>query len=556
MPLGLERDREILEGDDRISLSRRVEVHDDTHVEVRLGYGLPLKDQGAVDYHVQIYFFFPGSLDVNETTFPKREFYQDIHAYLRFKTPELNLEELLDEDAPDSPLCRLVRLEGRITREKADPGPLTPAVVDEAKLFGCLARAYMQDKLDRVLPFIRMPRKAGGTLYDRDRLVDSIERFHGKSRALLERFRAVMDRYSKGQTVLPKRLTHSLLDTDEYLSYQYEKYFCRLLEAAQRSDDLLAERIRPMLVSGVRSEHAHRRERGYLTGPSTEGENEVYTNHVRLLKKFVESALYLGLRRQIPQDWVADWIGAFAAGLAMLFATVTSVLLQPQAARFADTWAIGALVLIYIFKDRIKEMVKRKLGQSAVQWLPDIDTRIIDRRSDAVLGRCRETTRWIPAGQVPEMVERVRAFHSMTHRDLREATGETVLRYDKKITLFPDRIQRAHRRRNDVQDILRFDVSDFLRHMDDPGLVLRTLAGDHDRVIRTKGRKTYSLNLVIAYEVEDGRPIYEKVRVVLDRSGVKRVETVLPPCPEEELRTLDSSKSIEDWIERSYAAEG
>lgn len=541
--------KEILEGDDRISLSRRVEVHDDTHVELKLDYGLPLRGR-KVDYRVEIHAYFPGSLDLHAKTYSRGDFYQDLQAHLRFKTPDLSVEDLLSTSLDVSPLARLLRLRQTLEDGLEDPYETGSQAIEEAKLFGCLVRAYLRDKLVRLLPFLHLRLQDEAGFYDRERLLDSARRFDGKARALLHAFRSVHERYQSGRIELPNRVRLCLEQVDEFLSFQYEKTFCRLLLTAEGTDPLLAEELREPLMEGLRQERAHREARGYHPGPDMDDPegNETFTHRMQLLKKFVGSALYLDVRRLVPHEVYSDWIGALAAGLAMLFATVSMILLGAQPASLANYSVIVGVVVVYIFKDRIKEVVKRRFTHDGLGWFSDLDSKIIDARRNVTLGRCRETTRWVSQGDIPALVERIRSFRSYTHRELRRSTGETILRYDKVVTLFPEWIHRAHNRRGDLNDIIRIDMGRFRRHMDNPVMPMLTLSADGERVVPVTGHKTYSVNLVLRYALAGEESKYEKIRVILDRDGIKRVETVIPPCSEGDLKKLRSKKAVEHWI--------
>lgn len=546
---------EFLEGDDQITMSRRVEVHDATHVELKLDYGLPDGGRRA-RYQVCIFAFFPGSLNIHPLSYTKRDFYRDINAYVRFKTPDLSLDELLDLDGDSSPLARLERLRRTVTnpREGARPDSLwEDEVLEEAKLFGCLARSYMRDKQRRLDEFMRVAVQDTAGFYDRDRLLDGNRRFLGKADALLTEYRRVVQDFLRAQLTLSKRVRAGLCDVDEYLSHEFERTFCVLLEQCQQHDEVLAERLREDVLEALRAERVHRVENQYHPGPQEGAAAEVFVHRSRLLKKFVSSALYLGVRRSIPEQRYADWVGALAAGLAMLFATLAAYFLDANVARTVDVQILVLIVGIYIFKDRIKELVKRNFKRTGLWIFPDVESILYDPGSGRRIGTIRETTRWVSTDALPEVVEKVRRFQSMTHRELRAATGETVLRYDKAVTLRTEDIRETHTRRGDVNDILRIRLDQFLRHTDDAKIPLRTLSEDGEDLVTLRGRKAYSINLIVRYQAKGEEAYVEKIRILLDRKGVKAVQTVLPPCPERDLRNIGSNRAVEEWARTTMA---
>lgn len=554
LPNELVQRRDVVEGESSISLGRRVEIHDDFHVEIKLDYGLPLKGK-TVDYQVQIWFFFPGSLDVNGFTLPRRVFYQDIHAYLRFKTPELSYDELSSRTAEVSPLAKLIGFHRRIVEGHQAADELRNEIVEEIKLFGCLTRVFFRDKLARTETFIELAEdEEDRDFYDRERLLDGTLRFDGQARTLLRSYREVRALYQAKAGELPEAVGTAFADVDEYLSFQYEKYFCALLEEIKRTEDgILCRRLEATVLEGLRAERNYRKAQGFDPGPVEGSDNEWLVHRMRTLKKFVGSALYLEMRRVVPEDAYSDWIGALAAGLAMLVSTLMLYWFGPTGTRAFDLTALMAIVLIYVFKDRIKDGVKRQMAQQGLGWFPDLDTKIVDVDEGLTLGRCQETTRWIEPDKVPPIIEHCRDLRSNIHAELRRATGETILRYDKVVTLHPEEIKERHRRRGDVNDIIRFRLERFTRHMDLPAMQMLTLDPVGDRVVAVKGHKSYFVNLVIRYAVEGKEPTYEKVRLVLDKHGLRRVDVVVPPLSEKELEQMDSDEELEEWVRSTYA---
>src|SRR5262245_28711441 len=58
----------------------------------------------------EFYFFIPNSLQINDQTYTKAQFYQDQTNLIRFKTPTFTFEELIDKDNAEVPLVRILML--------------------------------------------------------------------------------------------------------------------------------------------------------------------------------------------------------------------------------------------------------------------------------------------------------------------------------------------------------------------------------------------------------------------------------------------------------------
>ena len=70
--------------------------HDQYQIEFKLDY--ELAKGGKTHYRISNYIFIPKSLGINEESYPKSEFYRDIKNYIRIKTPELSLRDLIESD--------------------------------------------------------------------------------------------------------------------------------------------------------------------------------------------------------------------------------------------------------------------------------------------------------------------------------------------------------------------------------------------------------------------------------------------------------------------------
>src|SRR5574339_244371 len=70
--------------------------HDRYQVELKLDYQLNRGKETR--YRISTYIFVPRSLGVTEESYPKNEIYRDIKNYIRIKTPQMSLRDLIDDD--------------------------------------------------------------------------------------------------------------------------------------------------------------------------------------------------------------------------------------------------------------------------------------------------------------------------------------------------------------------------------------------------------------------------------------------------------------------------
>ena len=114
--------------------------------------------------------------------------------------------------------------------------------------------------------------------------------------------------------------------------------------------------------------------------------------------------------------------------------------------------------------------------------------------------------------------------------------AETIIRYAKHIVLDPEQLPRAEDGVTGVTDIMRINVERLLRDMDDPETALEYVDLEDFSVGRIRGAKSYQVDAVFRYAVEDEaapRVSLQMVRLVLDRNGLKRmVRFERPPLGE------------------------
>ena len=122
---------------------------------------------------------------------------------------------------------------------------------------------------------------------------------------------------------------------------------------------------------------------------------------------------------------------------------------------------------------------------------------------------------------VPEDVRRIR--RSGTDPTLgwaREGLAETVYRYKKQVVLESRRLPHG------LTDILRFHVGRLLRDMDEPDQEIGYVELETHLIERVRAAKTYHVDVVVRFQgPREARPRTVLARLVLDRNGIKRLES-------------------------------
>lgn len=83
--------------------SEPVKIISQNQFEINVGY-LTDNDNKKIDYAIDIYFFIPKNLGINEYTYSNSDFYNDYISYIRLITPKKDINKLIEifEDLIDS----------------------------------------------------------------------------------------------------------------------------------------------------------------------------------------------------------------------------------------------------------------------------------------------------------------------------------------------------------------------------------------------------------------------------------------------------------------------
>jgi hypothetical protein len=511
------------------AIDGRVGVHDSNHVELKLDYKLGTTGKHS-RYRVEAYFFVPAALGLNEQSYGRDHFYNDLQTYIRFKTPRIPLDAL-GRETDTSPLLHIVRLSDEL---RANPRrrELEHQLRYELRMFGCVARANLRDRVDSLSH--RIDELSAGDSQQSILIGDICaiaQRFLEDLAKLVDTWRALRPVVLE----LPPRIRDTFQLVDEYLSLAIEIKLTALIRQLDRSPALNGEaswvraRSRELLLA----ERDYRAGAGYPSSHARsenddddDGEELIYRRS--MLKKFVTSVLWLEIDKNKEGTAIADLGAGIAAGTAMLFAVLATIL-------HMHVWMVNtapfviAAVVTYILKDRMKDWLKRFFSKRTSRFLADYSVGIRDPLTGAELGRSREVFRYLSLAKVPEKVLARRRKQTRSPGEI-DAKPEIVFKYDKEIRLQNQEIrERLHLEEYDLNDISRFALWQLMVRADDPLCTLPVFDPNADRVKKQAFRKVYHLNVVMLFHAgagPDATVDTRHLRVVFDKQAIRRLEEV------------------------------
>lgn len=466
-----------------------------------------------VSYSVETYFFLPSALQINKGTFQKSEFQKNLKSYVRMQAPGTTLKAIL---APGGEFDKLSAFLANI--------PQAHTIEAEGEY---------EDELKRFsLAFKRCLSKKARALGAReDCSGQSIENFVGNVREILARYRSLAPIAREYGRVVE---SNTFEYCDEYLSivttYYLKQLYYQLPASSKDSVKLL-----------WMEESKYQEEKYPIEQLPGETKETTFLLRWSSLKKFVSSCLFLDIRYKKPAPLIRHTIYGIAAALSMVFATVIAFKWQDEYGSLSMNLFI-ALVIAYIFKDRIKEISREWLQEVFRRWIPDRLLQIY-REPNIEVGTCRESFDSLTLDKIPQFVRELREsshWINLVH-DRRE---DNVFLYKKEITI-KNHQELFQKTRSGLIDITRFNISDFLRNIDGRFEELPTFAEDEEHLL---GEKLYHIYVMRVVNFK-GKSDTEVVRIVVNVDGIKRIMLVKPfSHGSSDLASATSTDSLEDAV--------
>lgn len=451
-------------------------------------------------YVIETLFFIPNSLGINERTYTKHMFYNRLKNYIRLQIP--NMPEGC-EQGPASFMEKVDSALGQMIAEN-DKASRT-AYRYSIKIYALMVKKQLRLNAHK------------GKALPAEELADHLNDTLAKAGLGADLLRA---HEAEHAGMLDDDSRRTLTYCNEYLSFCLAYYLFRMLElpAWDCRNEHHAE-IREKALGRLRREQDYQKQFNRPPGTSVgkSGETQIYKWNI--LKKYVSSPLFLEIRHKKEGTFLLQLIYSFAAALAMFFATAVAFIWQGNYGALSMP-LFSALVIGYVFKDRMKEAIRNFLSAKLKRTLSDRQ-QFVYQNFSTLIGRCRENFYFIKDSRIPESIMRLR---NKTHLvDIENSfRSETVMYYRKEILMKPRAIGQAW---DGLMDITRLNISDFLNNMDDPK---HTMFVCHRHAYqKLTVDKVYHMNMIRCHHTCKEK-IYERFRIVFNRDGIKRIDHIDP----------------------------
>ena len=468
---------------------------------------------------LDLYMFVPASFGAGPSTWPAETLYRQSKVAVRLRAKGISMEELADLESPRNPAYRLLaRMDERVSGNERSPS------VPLARMFGADVSDVLRDR-------VKALRNELGLVSPEDAhaLVSSVEKLCALSLEILDVLDTLRRRAMQHQSIHEPGLLSTLTFAEEYSAALFDEQLSGLAMFIETAENLrdgrgTVLRMSMTIANTLDVLGSMRRRRGFVTPEA--GRPELYGYRLGLLKKELQQSLYVDSRPSGRDPFVANSAAMVAAALAATWALLAQV---PLITGTLWSWqglifGLGA-IFAYVLKDRIKDIVKRRLVKRWKHW--DNENRIVGAPLSSLgwgdfSGRARERVHWISVDDVPKDVRRIRRFH----RTVRSAAAdlERVLHYRREVSLtVSDPVPPAG---FGLQELVRIRLANLLRRLDDPVDSVNFYSRKKRRFIKRDIPRVYHLNLICVLTSPSGSRVGRKFRAVVNQKEVVRLESV------------------------------
>ncbi len=483
-------------------IQEQIKIHDQQTIELKFEFSVSKETNKKNRYFVNIYLFLPYTIDINKYNFTRDHFYNSIKTYIRLTTPFFLLQNIVKGNTcPYAILLKsannFIDLPNKDNEEK-----LGLQLKRFCSIFGTSLRHSSNHIIDTEI------------WADRKNLITDFIDHVQEIREAFKNLRHMINVPLKSNEIIN---VYEL--ADEYQSLLVEKHVFRLIEEFNKEDAVIDKPKLTKLGDLVLQEMNYREEREYPSVAKNDRSNEDILYRSSQLKKFIESNLFLNTDTKKDGAFFEQIIFGFAAGVAMIFATAVAFVSQMKFGNLTLPFFV-ALVVSYIFKDRIKEFVKLYFNKRKFKYFFDYKTNVYNQKNKKI-GALKESFLFITHKHLTELISAARA--KMRSTEIADQTiSEKIIRYRNKIIIFKDKLQE----RDDFTgftEILRLNISDFTKKMDDPEkeIFIKTKNGFKKSFVD----RVYHFNMILTYLNGSDKQI-RLYKLIVSKSGINRIEPI------------------------------
>ncbi|MBQ3709271.1 MAG: hypothetical protein II887_01055 [Bacteroidales bacterium] len=473
----------------------QTKIHDQFSIEFKVGFS---GTEGVkVDhFDVNSWIFIPNGLNINKQTYVKDRFYSDMKSNVRLLTPAFTLKQMVEgEEAPIFHVRKALEIAlAEPTQEHLDEFEF------QLKLFASIFKSSVRDASKTIM-----------TQADDPQTYERCTAYADEVIRVLQAFRSLRDQVPSDNEEMLTKIGFA----DEFISHQADIRTMKILKAIEGVDSQELKAAFKVLADLLVDEKSYKISRGYshtVIGDEVNNRKLLYRHS--LLKKYIESALYL--KANTTQDGVAVKQISFslAAGLAMMVSLLATMPFQKYLGNYPSLIFV-TVILIYMLKDRIKELTRWLFAYQLKDKYYDNKT-VVSIKNRHV-GWLKEGMDFITDEKVPEEVLKLRARNKLEADN--KLLEEKIILYRKRVEIDNAVLRNQYNYEfKGINDIIRYHINYLTKKMDNPESMIDCL-DEHLQVQPIKAERVYALHFVMQFKWED-QVEYKVFHVMVNRNGI------------------------------------
>lgn len=487
-------------------ISIKAKKHDNFSVEFKFGFDCK---EGGVrdDFSVNAWIFVPNSLDINPENYGKKQFYRDVKSNVRLITPVYLMRDI----AQDSSLPLTSLRQALIAVANNPQQSQVDSYEYHLKMFAAIFKSALRDQAAHILSARSL--QAAGYLVDD---------YVGSTEQVLEKFRTLYQIIDV-PTVTDRIRSYFRL-CDEFMSHVVEMRTIRIIRMVDSQSHVNVEAcagIREKFMSLICNERAYKVANGYGLLENDPKQDRELVFHHGMLKKFIESELYIRLDKKKDGVAIEQIYYSIAAGVAMIFAT--GVAWHTQVKYGNITWPLFlVLVISYMLKDRIKDLLRYYFAHK-------LRNRYFDKKASITVGKNRigeikEGFDFISIDKTPAEVSALRDKSSSIEEESR-IFDEKIMLYRKFVSIDDVALNKIDDYpMRGINEIMRLHLTRFTHKMDNPEVPVDAV-DQKGELVSIAVEKIYYVNVVFQLS-HDGCAEYHHFLITMTRNGILSITEV------------------------------
>ena len=302
-------------------------------------------------------------------------------------------------------------------------------------------------------------------------------------------------------------------NADNYLSWQVEQSFLKLLSRAPKNSDFSSERN--FLLALCRSENTYREEHQYNSQVTLADPNRI-TNKMRLLQRLIEYGVVFQKEIKSLNSNLKRIVRGTVTAIIMAF---VMVLVLNARSNFTEVTIalVGMLGVIYglreIFKEDITRMIWRSIQKGLPKW------KIIYSHS-VNKSRVASQAIWLEYIRNKDLPKPVDKVFQMRRQQNKQAAQ---LLHFRSVTKVNEKsfLHGYH----EIQQRIYFNLTPFIRFLKKGEGRLYSL--DSSKITKQAVERRYQINVVLMHTDKQQKQQTQRFKITLNRSNIINIEAML-----------------------------